>query len=189
MAVRLTRRLADLLESEHQFRPEVLVDGRGGAGAYVHTHLWKDQSTRAHTETHTHTHTLFLPHAHSPTLSPPQVKSRQLKKLFEKYQSKKAEITDLQEQFQREREGLLEDYRILTQQVSVCGQACKVTLCAHAWNGALRMRGVFMYGKCVYSKSSSNVNGGGGGAAGGPLACFGTAGQCVILGPAPLCGL
>jgi hypothetical protein len=32
-------------------------------------------------------------------------------------QAKKAEITDLQEQFQREREGMLEDYRILTQQV------------------------------------------------------------------------
>lgn len=48
-----------------------------------------------------------------------QVKSRQLKKLFEKYQAKKAEITDLQEQFQREREGLLEDYRILTQQIKL----------------------------------------------------------------------
>jgi hypothetical protein len=47
----------------------------------------------------------------------PQVKSRQLKKLFEKYQGKKAELSDLQEQFQQEREGLLEDYRILTQQV------------------------------------------------------------------------
>lgn len=46
-----------------------------------------------------------------------QVKGRQLKKLFEKYQAKKGEITDLQEQFQREREGMLEDYRILTQQV------------------------------------------------------------------------
>lgn len=34
----------------------------------------------------------------------PQVKSRQLKKLFEKYQAKKAELGDLQEQFQRERE-------------------------------------------------------------------------------------
>ena len=33
-----------------------------------------------------------------------QVKSRQLKKLFEKYTAKKAEIADLQEQFQRERE-------------------------------------------------------------------------------------
>ncbi len=34
----------------------------------------------------------------------PQVKSRQLKKLFEKYQAKKGELGDLQEQFQRERE-------------------------------------------------------------------------------------
>jgi len=48
-----------------------------------------------------------------------QVKGRQLKKLFEKYQGKKAEIADLQEQFQREREGLLEDYRILTQQIKL----------------------------------------------------------------------
>ncbi|KAL6752731.1 kinesin-like protein FLA10 [Haematococcus lacustris] len=48
-----------------------------------------------------------------------QVKSRQLKKLFEKYQAKKAETTDLQEQFQREREGMLEDYRILTQQIKL----------------------------------------------------------------------
>ncbi|KAG2487699.1 hypothetical protein HYH03_013698 [Edaphochlamys debaryana] len=47
------------------------------------------------------------------------VKSRQLKKLFEKYNSKKAELTDLQEQFQREREGMLEDYRILTQQIKL----------------------------------------------------------------------
>ncbi|GAX77721.1 hypothetical protein CEUSTIGMA_g5164.t1 [Chlamydomonas eustigma] len=48
-----------------------------------------------------------------------QVKSKQLKKLFEKYQAKKSEIGDLQEQFQREREGLLEDYRILTQQIKL----------------------------------------------------------------------
>jgi kinesin family protein 3/17 len=48
-----------------------------------------------------------------------QVKGRQLKKLFEKYQSKKAEMGDLQEQFQREREGMLEDYRILTQQIKL----------------------------------------------------------------------
>lgn len=48
-----------------------------------------------------------------------QVKGRQLKKLFEKYQSKKAEVGDLQEQFQREREGMLEDYRILTQQIKL----------------------------------------------------------------------
>ncbi|KAG2431845.1 hypothetical protein HXX76_009338 [Chlamydomonas incerta] len=47
------------------------------------------------------------------------VKSRQLKKLFEKYQGKKGELTDLQEQFQREREGMLEDYRILTQQIKL----------------------------------------------------------------------
>ncbi|GLC55847.1 Kinesin-like protein fla10 [Pleodorina starrii] len=47
------------------------------------------------------------------------VKSRQLKKLFEKYQAKKSELTDLQEQFQREREGMLEDYRILTQQIKL----------------------------------------------------------------------
>eukprot|EP00967_Tisochrysis_lutea_P022902 scaffold26142_cov17-Tisochrysis_lutea.AAC.1 len=47
-----------------------------------------------------------------------QVKSRQLKKLFEKYQAKKAEINDVQEQFQAERESMLDDYRILTQQVS-----------------------------------------------------------------------
>jgi kinesin family protein 3/17 len=50
----------------------------------------------------------------------PQVKGKQLKKLFEKYQGKKGELADLQEQFQREREGMLEDYRILTQQVSLC---------------------------------------------------------------------
>jgi hypothetical protein len=48
-----------------------------------------------------HGHTWVTPVCHSPTY----------------LQAKKAEITDLQEQFQREREGMLEDYRILTQQV------------------------------------------------------------------------
>lgn len=48
-----------------------------------------------------------------------QVKTRQLKKLFEKYNGKKAELGDLQEGFQREREGVLEDYRILTQQIKL----------------------------------------------------------------------
>lgn len=47
------------------------------------------------------------------------VKGKKLKKLFEKYQAKKAEIADLQEQFQREREDLLEDYRALTQQIKL----------------------------------------------------------------------
>jgi kinesin family member 3A len=47
------------------------------------------------------------------------VKSRQLKKLFEKYTAKKSETTDLQEGFQAEREGLLDDYRILTQQIKL----------------------------------------------------------------------
>jgi len=47
------------------------------------------------------------------------VKGKQLKKLFEKYQSKKAEMGDLSEQFQAEREGMLEDYRILTQQIKL----------------------------------------------------------------------
>jgi len=55
---------------------------------------------------------------------PSQVKSRQLKKLFEKYQAKKAEVGDVQEQFQLEREGMLDDYRILTQQVGVGGWVC-----------------------------------------------------------------
>lgn len=58
-----------------------------------------------------------------------QVKSRQLKKLFEKYQAKKAEIGDVQEQFQLEREGMLDDYRILTQQVSGNCVLCCICVC------------------------------------------------------------
>jgi hypothetical protein len=56
---------------------------------------------------------IFLSHPLYPSSAP------QLKKLFEKYQGKKAEVGDLQEQFQREREGMLEDYRILTQQIKL----------------------------------------------------------------------
>ena len=68
-----------------------------------------------------------------------QEKTKQLKKLFEKYQAKKQEVGDAQEHFQLEREGYLEDYRILTQQVGAglcsAAQAAELRCCTAGASG------------------------------------------------------
>jgi kinesin family protein 3/17 len=46
-------------------------------------------------------------------------KTRQLKALFQRYQARKAEASDLHQQFQTQREDLLADYRALTQQIKL----------------------------------------------------------------------
>lgn len=48
-----------------------------------------------------------------------RAKGKQLKALYAKYKERRAEIHDLQQQFQTEREELLEDYRALTQQMKL----------------------------------------------------------------------
>eukprot|EP00959_Pyramimonas_sp_CCMP1952_P384380 8055784-Pyramimonas_sp.AAC.1 len=46
-------------------------------------------------------------------------KTKKIKKLWNKYQSTKSEIIDLQEEFQRERDDLLEDVRRLTREIKM----------------------------------------------------------------------
>jgi kinesin family protein 3/17 len=46
-------------------------------------------------------------------------KTKQLKALYTRYKERRAEATDVQAQFQAEREDLLADYRALTQQIKL----------------------------------------------------------------------
>ena len=64
----------------------------------------------------------YAPASHLRCLLPQEEvaeKTRQLKALFQRYEARKAEGSDLQQQFQVEREDLLADYRALTQQIKL----------------------------------------------------------------------